>query len=208
MKRTALAGLALAVVLAAGCRLPDLPPPKPAAPRSARVPIRFKRIAIVEFYNRTPYVEPARQFTLALQEKLSVHAAATDVIVVPRSALPELGDPFVAGRLPLDALVGLRERYLADAVIIGAIDEHNPYWKPSVHFTLKVIDTATAQFPCELSEGWDAAEQRVRNEIDRYYEANLGSDDCQFGPDIFVTSPSRFLRFVADRTAARLVSAL
>jgi len=203
LKAIALAGMVLTAVLLAGCRSPE------AAPQTApRVAIRFKRIAIVEFYNRTPYTEPARQFTNALQEKLAARVASTDVIVLPRSALPTLGDPFVAGRFPLDALVSIRERFLADAVIIGSIDQHSPYWKPSVHFTLKVIDTATAQFPCALTEEWDAATEKVRDEIDRYYASNYGSDDCRFGPDVFVTSPSRFLTFVADRTAQKLAAAL
>jgi hypothetical protein len=207
LRAIALAGLVLTAALLAGCHIPE--PVAAAVPKPVpRVALRFKRVAIVEFYNRTPYTEPALQFTDALREKLAARAASTDVIVIPRSALPALGDPFAAGRIPLEVLVSIRERFLADAVIIGSIDQHNPYWKPSVHFTLKVIDTATAQFPYELSGEWDAAEERVRNEIDRYYSTNYGSDDCRFGPDLFVTSPSYFLKFVADRAAEKLAAAL
>jgi len=192
-----------AVLLLAGCRCPETPSAQPT-----RVAIGFRRVAIVEFFNRTPYNEPAQQFTEQLRDKLSAWTASTDVVVIPRSALPTLGDPFITGRIPLDVLVTLRQQYLADAVVIGSVDEHNPYWKPSVHITLKVIDTATGQFPYELAQGWDAAQDTVRREIDDYYRRNYGSDDCRFGPELFVTSPRYFLRFVADRAAQRMTAAL
>jgi len=201
--KTALSGVALAALLAAGCQMAGT-----AQEARPRVAIGFRRIAVVEFYNRTPYSRPAQEFTELLREKLAAWTASTDVVVVPRSSLPALGDPFVGGRIPLDVLVGLREKYLADAVVIGSVDQHSPYWKPSVHITLKVIDTATAQFPCELSEGWDAAEEGVRAEIDEYYRSNYGKDDCRFGPELFVVSPHYFLRFVADRAAEKLTRAL
>jgi hypothetical protein len=194
--------VAVLLLFMAGCQYVN--PQQPAQP----VAIGFRRVAIVEFFNRTAYEEPARQFAAALREKLAERTLSTDVVLIPRSALPSMGDPFVAGRLPLEVLVQVRNKYLADAVIIGSVDQHNPYWKPSVHITLKVIDTATARFPFELSEGWDAGEARVRDEIEDYYRRNYGEDDCRFGPELFVLSPRYFLRFVADRTAERLTAAL
>ncbi|MCK4376177.1 MAG: hypothetical protein KAX19_12635 [Candidatus Brocadiae bacterium] len=204
MKATQLAVASLVGLVFAGCGALR---PAPTQPPS-KVAIGFGRVAIVEFYNRTPYSRPAQQFTELLREKLTEWTVSTDVIVIPRDALPALGDPLVCGRIPLNVLVEIRERHLADAVIIGSVDDHNPYWKPSVHVTLKVIDTASAEFPYELSDGWEAGCREVRDEIDSYYRRNYGKDDCRFGPELFVTSPSYFLRFVADRVAQRLTAAL
>ncbi|MHC4789751.1 MAG: hypothetical protein ACYS8K_11220 [Planctomycetota bacterium] len=189
--------------LAAGCGAFERRPQEPQ-----RTSIVYKRVAIVGFYDRTPYTHTAERFTEHLRARLAERTTSTDVIVVPREALPALGDPFLGGRISLDVLVELRTRYLADAVVIGSVDGHDPYWQPSVHITLKVIDTASGAFPHELSEGWDAREEGVRHQIDDYWRRNRGKDDCRFGPELFVTSPSYFLKFVADQVAQRLTAAL
>jgi hypothetical protein len=205
MKRTALFGAVLAVA-ALGCAdstslLFPVPAPQPRA-------IPYRRVAVVEFYDRTPYRTAGEHLTVQLAEKLANWTTATDFVIVPQSALPGLSDPFAEGKIPLDVLVRLRRQYLADAAILGSVDDHNPYWKPSVHLTLKVIDTATATFPCELSETWDATDNQVAARIQAYYRRNRGSADCRYGPEVFVTSPSYFLRFVADDLANRISAAL
>ena len=182
-----------------------VPAPEPPPVRRA---IGYRRVAVVEFYNRTPYGQPAQLFTQQLREKLAEWTTSTDVVVIDQASLPGLEDPFRGGRIPLSALVAARERYLADALIIGSVDAHNPYWKPSVHISLKMVDTATAAMPVELSEGWDANRQSDREQIESYYRRNRDYDDCRFGPELFVTSPSYFLRFVADSVAQRLVTML
>jgi hypothetical protein len=204
LKATKLTGVILTCLLLMGCLTFPPPPPEPVR----QVDIHYKRIAIVEFYNRTPYAHPAEQFTEQLRDKLTEWTTSTDVIVVPKEDLPNLGDPFVGGSIPLDVIVDIRTEHLADAVIIGSVDEHNPYQNPSVHITLKVIDTGTAAFPYGLSEGWDAGDKEVREAIESYYRRNHGKDDCRFGPELFRTSPRYFLRFVADRIAQKLTAAL
>ncbi len=198
-----LASAGAALLLAAGCSV-LMPPPQPPA----RLALRYGRVAIAEFRNRTQYASATEEFAAVLREKLSQRAASTDVIVIPACDLPELGDPFTGGRVPVSVLARIRREYLADALVIGSVDEHNPYWKPSVHLSVKVIDTGTGEVPFELSQSWDAGEQQARGAIDEYYRRNYGSDDCRFGPQLFVTSPHYFLRFVADRVADRLARTL
>lgn len=201
------AAIMFACLLASGCEAlqeATLPPPEPPLPKHQ---IGYGRLGVVEFYNRTPYEQPA-QFAAQLREKLAHWTTSTDVVLIPQSDLPGLEDPFRGGRIPLSALVAARERYLVDAVVIGSVDEHSPYWKPTVHVSLKVVDTATAAIPFALSDGWDANRQADREQIDIYYRRNRDCDDCRFGPELFVTSPSYFLRFVADSVAQRIATAL
>lgn len=202
-----IAAAALAGLLLAGCQVSGLPGISGAPDAEPRA-IRYRRVAIVEFHNRTPYTRAAAVLTDQLRQKLAEWTTGTDVIVLPPGALPGLQDPFLEGRIPLDALVEARRRHLVDALIVGSVDEHNPYWKPSVHVTLKVIDTSTAAIPFQLSEGWDANRRKDSDAIEAYYRRNKGRDDCRFGPDLFVTSPTYFLRFVADGIAQRLVAGL
>ncbi len=199
-----LAAVATALMLS-GCKTIR---PQDAGPPPVAHDIAFRRIVIVEFYNRTPYGRSAEQFAGQLREKLAEWTTSTDVQVVARSSVPDLGDPFVSGTMPVAALVDLRRRHRADAVILGSIDDHNPYPKPWVHISLKVIDTANAETPFQMSESWNANHQAVRDEIDSYYRRNYGQDDCRFGPDLFVIAPTYFLRFVADRIAEQLATSL
>jgi hypothetical protein len=210
MRLRAIAACALLLAAASACRSvrPAAGSIWPACEPRQPVQLRFRRVAIVPFANRTRYAQPAEQFTTYLREKLDEWTTGTDVIVIPADSLPGLNDPLLDGKLPLEVLVEVRKRHLADAVVIGSVDDFNPYWKPSVHVTLKVVDTATACFPFELSQTWDANEQPVRDEIDAYYRRNVGQDDCRFGPNLFVTSPSYFLRFVADRVAEGFTASL
>ena len=205
--KTAHVAVVLACLLVTGCETFEMAVMRPPEPPMVRRDIGYRRVAVVEFYNRTSYEQPER-FAEQLREKLAHWTPNTDVVLIRRDDLPGLEDPFRGGRIPLGALVAARERYLADAVILGSIDEHSPYWKPSVHISLKVVDTATAAIPFQLSDGWDANRQTDRDLIDSYYRRNRDCDDCHFGPELFVTSPSYFLRFVADSVAQRIVTTL
>ena len=207
MKIRHIAAAVLVCLLATACETIQETVVRPPEPPMVRRAIGYRRVAVVEFYNRTPYEQPSR-FAEQLREKLAHWTTSTDVVLIRQEDLPGLEDPFRGGRIPLGALVAARERYLADAVILGSVDEHSPYWKPSVHISLKVVDTATAAIPFDLSDGWDANRQSDRELIDSYYRRNRDCDDCRFGPELFVTSPSYFLRFVADSVAQRLVTTL
>jgi hypothetical protein len=201
---------AVAVLASAGCRTiePAVDALGLQGPPRTPVPICFRRVAIVSFANHTAYAQPAEQFTASLREKLDDWTTSTDVVVIPADSVPGLSDPLMSGTLPLEVLVDVRRRHMADAIIIGAVDGFNPYWMPSVNVSLKVLDTATAACPFELSQTWDANERPVREAIETYYRRNVGRDDCRFGPNLFIVSPSYFLRFVADQVAESLTAGL
>ena len=196
-------GAAVLLAAAMGCaahHAARLAPPEPVA-------IAFSRLAVVEFYDRTPYTGTGEKFTEALREKLAERTTTSDVVIVPRSALHG-DDPFTTGRIPVNDLVRLRRQYMADAVVLGCVDSHNPYRPLSVHLSMKVIDTATGTVRFELADGWDAGSQRVRAEIEDYYARNYGKDDCRWGPDVFLISPLYYFRFVADRVAGGMTEKL
>ncbi len=158
-RRTCGLTAALFCLALAGCTLP--PPPPPGPPRQAA--LRYSRVAIVEFANRTQYPGRAEEFTQALREKLAEHTRNTDVVVVPRSLVFGDDDPFQSGRISIDALTRVRRDYLADAVIVGSLDGLDPYRPPSLQLSMKVIETARGTVAYEVSDVWNAAESRVRS---------------------------------------------
>jgi len=199
--------LVAAAVASCGCTAPPLAQTARPAPRE-RVPIALRRVAIVEFRDRSPYSGTAEMFSNLLKQELADQTVGADFTVIPRSALPDMEDPFDGGKIPLQVLVRVRKAYLADGLIVGCVDDHNPYFKPFVNLSLKVVDTASGATRCELSQGWDAARQDVYSRIEQYYRRNYGRDDCRFGPELFVISPRHFLKFVADQVAEEVIVAL
>ena len=114
----------------------------------------------------------------------------------------------MTGRISVDSLVRVRRDYLADAVIVGSVDGINPYRPPSIHLSLKHVETARGTVPFEVSDGWDAADNRVRTDIQTYYQRNIGKDDCRLGPDIFLIAPRYYMRFVADQVVGSITTRL
>jgi hypothetical protein len=195
-QRTMACVAALICLTSAGCMVP--PPPKPIAPQP-RVALPYARVAVVEFADHSPYPGMAEQFTQALREKLVERTDCTDVIVVPREAVVGDDDPFESGRLAVEALTRVRRDYLADAVIIGCLDGIDFNRPPSLQVSLKMVETARGTVAYEVSDVWNAAESRVRRDIQDYYQRHIGQDDCRFGPDMFLDSPRYYMRFVADQ---------
>lgn len=201
----------LALLAIAGCWLAGCSGLQLGTPRKppGRV-IPYRRVAVVEFFDHSRYSSYGYggDFSRALAEKLADETATTDVVLVPRSSLRDEHDPFVSGRMPLDVLVQVREECKADAIIVGSLDQINPYRAPSVQISLKFIDTATGRVLFSLSERWDAGQKPVQSMMDAYCRRNHVSDDGRYGPDLVLNSPRYFLRFVADQVAPRIISSL
>lgn len=176
-------------------------------PRVQKCPLPYARVAIVEFADRSPYPGTAEQFTQMLRDTLAERTTTTDVVIVPRAVFGD-DDPFLSGRISVDSLVRARRDYLADAVIVGSLDGINPYRPPSIHLSLKLVETAGGTVPFEVSDGWDAGDSQVRKDIQTYYERNIGKDDCRLGPDIFLIAPHYYMRFVADQVVGSLTARL
>ena len=202
--RRAAGKLAVALLLclaAAGCRL--------MGRRAEHVPFReYRRVLVVEFFDGTRYTGTARTFTGLLRDQLTDLSADTDFITVPQEALPSLQDAFEAGKISLKVLVEARQHHRADAIILGRLESHSPYQPPSVHISVKAIDTARAAVLYEASEGWDARDRAVKRDISAYYREYVGTDPCRFGPHIFTLSPRYFLQYVANRSAKKMAAAL
>jgi len=168
----------------------------------------FRRVCLIEFVDKTEYAGTGGQFAALLLRELTHQSPGVDLIAVQRDAFPELGDPFAAGKLSVGVLARARRQYRAEAVVIGSVDQYNPYWKPSVRLTFKIVETANGKLIYESSRSWDAADSLVGRAIEDYYEANRDRRDFQYGPQIYSVSPKHFLQFVAHTVAREMLAYL
>jgi hypothetical protein len=122
--------------------------------------------------------------------------------------LPQSGDPFVSGQMPLEVLVAARRRHQAGVVVVGSLGAVHPYRPLSVTISLKAVDTSGGQVLAALTDEWNAGDRSVRADVESYYLANQEREECRFGPELFLNSPRYFLRFVADQAAERIASSL
>ncbi len=183
-----------------GCTTAQAPP--------VTVTTNYRRVCLVEFADRTQYSGTGKRFTDLLARQIVQISGDVEVVVAPAGALTELigRDPIREGRVPLKALIEAQNLYGADALVVGSVDAHNPYWSPSVRVSLKVIDVSDGTVTFQSSEGWDAGSSRVQRDIMSYYKRNRYKDECRFGPDVFTVSPRYFLLFVADSVAHRMLT--
>ncbi len=164
----------------------------------------FSRACVVEFADRTPYKGTGEQFARALRDALEEAGMADDVIYLSSAELPSIGDPVKRAVIPLSVLAKLRREYRVDALVVGSVDEYNPYQRVSIHVNVKVVDTASAVLLYRYAGGWDAGRKETAARIRAYYRRNRERDGFRFGPDIFFISPRYFFRFVSDELAARM----
>ena len=181
-------------ILAQGCS---------TAPPVREVDAPFNRIAIVNLADQPPYEGAGGQVASLLAEELPQFDPEVDTIVLGRDELdPESGGDYIRrGAVPLEVLTHVRERYRADALLVGRVSHFEPYWEPSVGVSLKVLDTANTSLISSVTGRWDSGTKQVRDKIKRYHERNRHRDECRFGPNIFTTSPRYFLLFVSHDIA-------
>ena len=207
-EHTSAVPLVLMVLLCAGaggCELMQ----RSAAPIPPRS-IPYHRVGVLQFEDRSRYSGTGDEFTNLLAQEMARLTISTDVVVIPRSALPKMSgrDPLAEGCIPLKVLTDVRERYRVQALVLGSLDDHNPYWKPFAHISVKIMDTGDAKVLCEFSDRWDAGCPRDEREIRAFYRRNRERDECRFGPDLFTISPRYFLMYVSNSVAHRMLAAL
>lgn len=177
-------------------------------PEAYRPP--YARMSVIEFNDRTNHRGVGERFSRLLTQEISWMTEGMDAVMIPAVSMPELRgrDPVAEGRLPLSVITRLRRDHAADIIIIGAVDNMHPYWKPRVSVSMIAIDARDGEIIFRMTEHWDAGAPWVRKEINRYYKANRERDECRFGPDLFTLSPNYFLLFTANNAARRMLEEL
>lgn len=188
--------LCLALLFATGCLSGLNTAPKRVSPG-------YDRLLIVEFADQVPYRGVGTQFASILGDTTSDMTGTVDAIVVGKSDLGMDSPSTILnrGRMPLDLLKKARDRFDADALLIGEMTSFDPYSDPAVSTRGKLFDVGNGVVIDEFSNRWDATDEDVKDAVQEYYDANRGRDSMEFGPNVYLTSPRYFLHFVAHQIA-------
>jgi hypothetical protein len=217
---------ALALIVAAGCTAAR---PAPAGP--PETPLSdVKTVAVLPVFDRTGEgAFDGEEFGAILASEL---IKARGFRVVRPAALRDAGP---APRSVEDG-VRLAQALKADAVLVAAVTEHDPYDPPRIALSVQLLRTASRGMseadldrlvqsgswrrgPLEISrdqaghwiaafeEVYDARDERVRRKLVQYAGAQPGTDSGFVGEREFLAVQSRYFQFVSTLVLQRAFEA-
>lgn len=107
------------------------------------------------------------------------------------------------GQFAEGALVAVRDRFRADAVLFVSIADFWPYWPPHMAVGVNLVETTKGETIVSVDGNWDAREQAVQ-ELAQLYAHSLSTTETLSNADIVLQSPEYFGKFVAHEVAAAL----
>ena len=170
---------------------------------------KFQRVIVVEFYYDAPHEEFEPGFGKLLADRLADYTSGVDISRVASAELRgDFDSPLERGTVPLGFLTEMRERYMAEAVIIGRVDSFSPYYhNMALGMSIKALDTEDGTVFFSTSRTWKAGELDRRGDLRDYYERSYGDENVEYyGPDLLLISPSSFAEYIADRVARKLLA--
>lgn len=167
-----------------------------------------RRIVIVPIDRSNTNGRAAQGLDTALADSLRDIAQQVVIEADPRDLPATLAGAVLSDRIRADDLLALRDRYHADAVLIGRLHHFNGYDPISVGLTLHLVSCLDGSTLWSASGSFDGSRDTVQKDIAAWYrrrQADRGNT-VQTWQTVLHT-PSLFSRYVGDRLFATLAEA-
>jgi hypothetical protein len=199
----------VAVVLFAGlvgCKTPPATTDTAAAfsyYRAGEASPPVRRVVLLPLFNETPHRDAEELIRQALAEQL--RSAGPFEVVTPDQLQLRGFPPLCRSLADVDErlLLEARERFQADAVLIGSLRHYHPYWPPRIGVTLHLVETTEAMTVASVDGMWDAANESVAKQA-RGHLANLTPKRTIPESELILHSPRYFSRFVSYQVTKAL----
>jgi hypothetical protein len=160
---------------------------------------RLSRVLVLPLCNETQYTDAAEEVRLALAAELQ-NAARFEVVVAPPDALAvpsqRLHD---YGRFDEAEVLELARRFQADAVLLGALTQYQPYIPPRIGVSLQLINPAEAAVAVSVNGLWDSREKALAEEAQAFHMKLMRPCDKTGFGDVVLSSPQLYQRFVCHQ---------
>lgn len=165
----------------------------------------LSRVGIVPFEGDD--IDPERSRTLQGAFLLELgRFAPFEIVRLDASDLEELTDsePYRRGTYHPKTLLELARRYNLDGVLVGTVTQFNVYPPQVLGLELDLVSTETGMVIWAASLRLDAADARVRKNLEHYSRSQGGEEGWEGGVQLTLISPSMFARFAAHEVAREL----
>ena len=157
---------------------------------------QIRRIVILPFENRTNQ----QQATATLQNQIARQIQGCGLFEVVDVSLwyddPCPANMVTSGEFPYELLVDLYQRFHADAVMFGSINEHSAYWPLSLGVTIHLVDTREGRVLSTVDGNWSVADDQTYQDYDQFLQS-LRDNPAAQDPRLLHSSPTFFSDYVA-----------
>lgn len=154
------------------------------------------RVVFVPLFNRSGYPDVERGMTRALltaiQQKHLFH-----VELPPRTEEAVPYAEYDGERFTLRDLASMRRELKCDAVLVGVVNQFQPYPHMQTGLYLRLIDLRDGSLLWAVDHVWDTTEQQTQDVLEYYYAKYIGLEDNPLKWRVATVSPRAFQRFVA-----------
>ena len=165
----------------------------------------LRRVGMVPFEGRDIDPERSRIMQGAFLLELG-RVAPFEIVRLDADDLDELtySEPYRRGTYQPKTLLELAERFNLDGVLVGTITQFNVYPPQVIGLELDLVSTETGMVIWAASLRLDAADSRVRTNLELYQRARERDANWEGGVQLTLISPSMFARFAAHEVAVEL----
>ena len=197
--------LALALV-AMGCRAQDERQQLATSREASDLDTyRLRRVGIAPFEGHD--IDPERSRTLQGAFLLELgRSAPFELVRLDTGDLTEMktSEPYRRGSYHPQTLLELAHRFNLDGVLIGTVTQFNVYPPQVLGLELDLVSTETGMVIWAASLRLDAADSRVRQNLEWYSRSQESLASWEGGVQLTLISPSMFARFAAHEVARQL----
>ncbi len=205
--RFALCALALLVCACADTsrnpfrRMPVAPPGSVAWHTTPRA-IEPQRVAVLPFALAEKVGKGAAELAPSFTNSLRALGIHETVIVGPERAAQLAIPDLHAGKLPVDALLAVRDATGCDAVVIGRVEQFDGFHPVSLGASVHLVSCQDGAVLWSAQLQLDGRRQDVQIDIESWWKRNAGQQATAVnGWKSVLSTPRDFCRYAGDRLA-------
>jgi hypothetical protein len=107
-------------------------------------------------------------------------------------------------KLSFADMAAIRKAFDCDAVLLGAVTRFEPHPRMKTALDLRLVDLRSGKPLWALEHTWDAAEERVQDRAEDFFEHKMGDNLRPADWRLILMSPRYFLKFVASEAAGTM----
>jgi hypothetical protein len=162
------------------------------------------RVVMLEMENLSTNQGLSNELTAALSKEIqSKQIFGLDTLYLndPKWKSMDISSDF---KFSLEELAAIREKFKADAVMVGKITHYRPYPANSIGLKLELFDCSTGQLLWAIDQVWDSTDLKTEARIKSFYSTEMRKAHDPLDWKIVMQSPRIYNKFVTHEISQTL----